>query len=301
MYMYVQYLHVNMLHGLNSAHSPVISISVTISSFISFQFPQSFHVGNSKITSICGVNDTMWLGTEKGVVFIYDAISRNFLLERLLAVLDGQGITAIAHVSTNHQVLVTRRDGCILLFDEGILEHRLPDDSRYDNRVNATPLPVRSVFKTPERLPIVCAQLVKRPDETKVVVWCGTRMDMLLAFDVFPSRIEYCRKLYNRPRYKSSEEHCVTQVVAMVTEGKTCVWALSQPGSVLYCWDSKREVLLQIVECGQFTSDPGMVVCTYISCTTHTQVIYVALGTIITVHHCIGHNYSVCECIVTVC
>lgn len=211
----------------------------------------------------------MWIGTEKGVIFIYDAISRNFLLERLLAVLDGQGITSIAHISTNHQVLVTRRDGCILLFDEGILEHKLPDDSRYDNHINATQLPVRSVFKTPEKLPIACSHMVKLPDERKVVVWCGTKMDMLLAFDIFPSRIEYCRKLYNRPRYKTSYDHCITQVVAMETEGKTRVWALSQPSSVLYCWDGKSEVLLQTIQCDQFTSDPGMVMYTY--CIPQTQ------------------------------
>ena len=219
---------------------------------------QSFTISNSKITSICGVNDTMWLGTEKGIVFIYDAISRNLLLERLLAVLPGQGITSITHVSANHQVLVTRRDGCILLFDEGILERKLPDDSRYDNRINATQLPVRSSFKTPEKLPILCSHVLALPSEGKMVLWCGTKTDVLLAFDIYPSRIEYCRKRYGRSRYKCSEEDCITQVVAVENGGKTCVWALSRPDSVLYCWDGRLEQLLQSVRCDQFTSDPGM-------------------------------------------
>lgn len=151
------------------------------------------------------------------------------------------------------QVLITRKDGCILLFDEGILEHKLPDDSRYDNRLNGTQLPVRSVFKTPEKLPILCAYVVGTPGEDKRVVWCGTKYEMLLVYDIYTSRIEYCRKLYCRSRYDTSEESRIMSVVAMDTGEKGYIWALSQPGNVLYCWERERELLLRRVECNQLT------------------------------------------------
>lgn len=157
------------------------------------------------------------------------------------------------YLQASRQVLITRKDGCILLFDEGILEHKLPDDSRYDNRLNGTQLPVRSVFKTPEKLPILCAYVVGTPGEDKRVVWCGTKYEMLLVYDIYTSRIEYCRKLYCRSRYNTSEENRIMSVVAMDTGEKGYIWALSQPGNVLYCWERAREELLRRVECNQLT------------------------------------------------
>ncbi len=152
---------------------------------------------------------------------------------------------------------MTRRDGCSLLFDEMLLEHKLPDDSRYDNHINGTRLPVRTVFKTPEKLPILCAHVVSLPGEDRKVLCCGSKHEMLLFFDIYPSRIEYCRKLYNRKRYDTIEEDRVTHLEEMRRGGEVWLWALSSPGRTLYCWNVKTERLMQTIKCDQFNCDPG--------------------------------------------
>ena len=87
---------------------------------------------------MCCVVDTMWVGTEEGQLFLFDSLTKNEIFSRSLALVPGQSISNITHLSTLRQVLVTRSDGCILLFDEVTQEHKLPDDSRYDNRLNGT-------------------------------------------------------------------------------------------------------------------------------------------------------------------
>ena len=158
-------------------------------------------------------------------------------------------------LQTIRQVLITRRDGCILLFDDCVLEHKLPDDSRYDNRLTGSQLPVRSVFKTPEKLPVLCAHVVGVAGENKRVLWCGTKYEMLLVFDVYPSRIDYCRKHYCRSRYHTVKENRIASLAAMGSEKKGLMWALSLPANVLYCWDREKEDLLRTVECSTLTHD----------------------------------------------
>lgn len=156
-------------------------------------------------------------------------------------------------LQTIRQVLITRRDGCILLFDDCILEHKLPDDSRYDNRLIGSQLPVRSVFKTPEKLPVLCAHVVGVAEESKRVLWCGTKYEMLLVFDVYPSRIDYCRKHYCRSRYNTVAENRIVSLAAMDSENQGLMWALSLPANVLYCWDREKEALLRTVEYSTLT------------------------------------------------
>ena len=148
-----------------------------------------------------------------------------------------------------------------------VLEHKLPDDARYDNRINSTTLPVRAVFKTPERLPILCACVLSIPGENKKILSCGTKLDLLLFFDVFPSQIEYCRKLYNQQRHNASEEDKVTHLVGMVCGGLVYVWAFSSLRKVLYCWNVQTEKVVQTVNCDQFTTDPGKY--TIVHCTSN--------------------------------
>ena len=78
----------------------------------SLVYLQSIQVCQARITNICAVNDTMWLGTEEGQVFIYDAVSRTLIEDRHLAVLPGQGITSISHIQANHQVCVLLGHWC---------------------------------------------------------------------------------------------------------------------------------------------------------------------------------------------
>lgn len=161
--------------------------------------------------------------------------------------------------TTFRQVLVTRQDGSLLLFNEDIQDHKLPDVSNYDNRVNSTQLPVLSVFKTPEKLPILCTTLVCHPGEEKKSLWCGTKYEMILIFDITATYIDYCRKKYNRSRYEVLVDQEISSLV--VVEGEdidtTNVWALARPANMLYCWSVKNENLLNSIRIEQFTQETG--------------------------------------------
>ena len=80
--------------------TPVKGIDSSLSLSLSPQFPQSFPVESNKITSLCCVINYMWLGTEEGKLFVYDAINKNTLINRQLTSTPGQGIVAIYHQLT---------------------------------------------------------------------------------------------------------------------------------------------------------------------------------------------------------
>ncbi len=82
---------------------------------------QSLSVCPARITAICAVNDTMWVGTEEGQVFIYDAVSRILIEDRHLAVLPGQGIMSISHLQANYQVERGRGLHLVAIFRPGSL------------------------------------------------------------------------------------------------------------------------------------------------------------------------------------
>ena len=198
----------------------------------------------------------MWVGTEEGQVLLYDAHTRNYIMDRQLVVFSSQAITSISHLRLR-QVLVTRGNRCVLLFDEGTQEHKLPDDSKFDNRVNGTQLPVRTVFRTPEKLPILTAVVVGGIMEDKKVVWCGSAHEMLLLFDVYASRIEYWRKLYHRLRNDITPHDVVKELAVMEREEQSLVWTLTRPHNSVHCWDAASEKLLLTVDCNQYSPSPG--------------------------------------------
>ena len=206
---------------------------------------------------MCCVVDTMWIGTENGNLVIHDALTKNPILERYLALLPGQSITSITHLPTLRQVLITRGDGVILLFDEGTQEHKLPDDSRFDNRVNSTQLPVRAVFKTPEKLPIFTSLVVRGTSDDIKTVWCGSIYEMILLVDVRSTGLGYCRKCYNRPRNDITSEDHVTDLTLMVREEEQVVWCLTRPHNFVYGWCSATETLLMKIECDAYSPSPG--------------------------------------------
>ena len=204
---------------------------------------------------MCCVVDMMWIGTEEGQLFIFDALTKYEILTRHLALLPDQSITNITHIPTLRQVLVTRSDGCVLLFDEVTQEHKLPDDSRFDNHLNGTQLPVRSVFRTPEKLPILTA-LVVGGSERKTV-WCGTSFEMILVMDVEGTGLGYCRKCQNRPRNDITAGDHVTDLTLMERGEESLVWALTRPHNRVYGWSADTEKLVMTVDCGKYSLSPG--------------------------------------------
>ena len=138
----------------------------------------------------------------------------------------------------------------------------ITDNSHFDNKVNSTLLPVRAVFRSPEKLPVLCSTVVTASGENKATLWCGTKNEMLFLFDILTSQITYCRKLYNRSRYDTSPEFHVTAIASSEMDDKTTyVWALTEPNNILVCWDAKKEEQLNRINVEQFTMERGTTPC----------------------------------------
>ena len=218
----------------------------------------------------------MWLGDELGNIYIYDAITRHVRLSRQLSVVQGQAISSIIHLRSQRQVVVTRQDGCVLLFDEGILDTKLPDSNKFDNHVKGTALPVRAVFSTPQFLPITCAVVAPLPvgGVDHCMLCTGTQFEMLLLFDIYPSRVEYCRRV-GCPVPTTNAELVVTQVVCMELEGVSTVWGLVKSSSTIHQWRLDKEEHLRTILTSQFSPDPGM-----LTFAVHTMFAKVILKTL---------------------
>ena len=135
------------------------------------------------------------------------------------------------------------------------MDRNIPDNSHFDNHINSTQLPVRSVFKTPEKLPILSSTLVTAGSSQRSL-WCGTKYEIILIFDIAASQIEYCRKKYSRSRYEVAENEEVVSLVSTEGEGQY-VWALTTPTSSLYCWSVSKEELLATFNVSQLTPHRG--------------------------------------------
>ena len=151
--------------------------------------------------------------------------------------------------------MVARKDGYIMLCNDDVENHKSSDVSNFDNRQNATVLPIKSVSKFPERVPVLCSTLVcvTLSGHTKWALWCGTKSEMIMSLDITPTYLSNCQKLYNRSRYDVSEDDQVVSIVTTETCArggvvKSNVWAFTRPGNVLYCWDPVGERVLSKVD-----------------------------------------------------
>lgn len=159
---------------------------------------------------------------------------------------------------------MVRNDGYIMLCNEDIENHKSSDVSNFDNRQNATVLPVRCVSRFPEKqLPVVCSTLVSvtLSGHTKWALWCGTHNEMIMALDVTQNQLSNCQKLYTRSRYEVNETDRVVSIVSTESRAsgvvRTHAWALTEPANILYCWDTVRERILSKVEMRNHTVDPS--------------------------------------------
>ena len=85
---------------------------------------------------------------------------------------------------------------------------------------------------------------------------------MIMSLDINQGYISNCQKLYCRSRYEVEKDDRVVSIVTSQSEGtpgvsKSTVWAYTQPGNVLYCWDPHREVVLNRIDMREYTVDPS--------------------------------------------
>ena len=221
---------------------------------------QPVKVGNSAITSICcvnnGVNNSVWLGSENGLLMIFDAITHALLYSRTVAISARHGVISISHITNIHQVLLVRSDGSLLLFDETVNEHKMTDVKGFDGRVyEDTFLPVKSVLKTPERnAALLCAQLVCIQGSDCASVWCGSQNEIIYAIDVSLSLVHHCRRLKHRDLSQTSAADKVVHMAVMERDKNVYLWTHTHPHGMLYLWNCKTEKLVTSLACKEYTS-----------------------------------------------
>lgn len=162
------------------------------------------------------------------------------------------------------RVVVARKDGYLILCKEDTENRQSADVSNFDNRQNRTSLPVRSVSKFPEPLPILCSTIVSvtLSGHSKWSIWCGTYHEMIISLDITENFIHNCQKLYNRSRYEANREDHVASIITTETQvspgvSVTNVWAFTRPRGVLYCWDTVKEKILSQIDMRQYSPDPS--------------------------------------------
>ena len=175
------------------------------------------------------------------------------------------GFAVKYHLTACHylprRVVVARSDGYIILCNEDIENHKSSDVSNFDNRQNATVLPVRSVSRFPENLPLICSTLVSvtLSGHTRWSLWSGTQNEMVISVDIMQNQLSNSQKLYNRSRYEVNPTDHVVSIVTTESHNagvvRTNAWAYTKPGNILYCWDTVKERVLKRIDMSQHTLD----------------------------------------------
>lgn len=163
----------------------------------------------------------------------------------------------------HRRMVVARKDGYIILCHDDIENHFSSDTAIFDNRLNSTALPVRSVSRFPEKLPVICSAIVPvtLSGETRWSVWCGTHHEMIISVDISQNVVSNSQKLYNRSRYEVNPDDQVVSIVTTESSSagvsRTNAWAFTRPGNTLYCWDTVKERVLNRIDMNQHSKDPS--------------------------------------------
>jgi serine/threonine protein kinase len=225
-------------------------------SIVSFCGRTNFSANSIKngysVTSMCSVNQQVWVGTSDGCLVIYETVNHSEVFKRYLAIKPNQKIIYISHLTRLRQVMIVRSDGCFLLFNEYVLEQKIPDSSLFDGRVNGTQLPVLGVSHV--KLPITCAIALQYVGDSPTL-WCGSSNEVLLAMNVSESRFSNCQKLQARSYSQTDISDTFSHLCSMKIGLDVFVWALSFPKKVLYLWDSNNCTLLISRDCNELTTD----------------------------------------------
>ena len=210
--------------------------------------------------------DTMWVGTQHGELYIFHASSRKLLLDRQLAIRsDTQGIVSILHMPhlEDRSVVVIRKDGCLLLFDDEIIQHKFSDDPKFDNCRLDTPLPVKCVVRTRNERPVYSA-LVRASSTIKSEVWCGCDKGEVQLFVFSYGKLEYSTNVsygnFPNPGKSTRSEECYMAQLALGRNSasqRDQVWSLVQPEGVIMCWDAQTKQAVKQLRCSNFTSYQG--------------------------------------------
>ena len=209
--------------------------------------------------------DLLWVGTDKGELYIFHAWTRTPILDRYLALrADTGGIVAILKMPSydSHAVVVIRKDGCLLLFNDFILANKAADHSEFDNSRMETELPVRAVCHTRNELPVHCALVLSKASSSQSHIFCGCSNGVVQCFVHNYGRLEYQTNLkygnfLNPVHLQRFADLHVSQLCESRTHDRPSIWALIQPDGILMNWDATSGQPLQQLMCMNFTSYKG--------------------------------------------
>lgn len=151
-----------------------------------------------------------------------------------------------------------RKDGYLMLLDEVLLEHKIPDTSHFDAHVNATQLPVRSVFNLKTSLSSV---LTLSSNQETSYAWISSSNEVVTILEIRTSIISHCHKLQARSYSETDKTDVLCHMTCVKLGGRderSVVCGFSNPGCVLYIWESSNNYkLLASHKYDQFTADEG--------------------------------------------
>ena len=205
----------------------------------------------------------MWLGTEQGSLYIMSTSTRDIIYERTLAINPTtQGIKSILDVSVPdmYHTVIVRKDGYVLLMDQGIGERNVSDVQEFDNSMYSTELPVKGVGRSLVKASFHCGLVVPASGTCTVEIWCGTDIGTIVLFTLTYSRIT----ISSKPCINCSDD--VSNIVSMAysrgESDSSTVWALIKPSNALCCVNTSTKQVIKRISCSAYTSEDGKILYT---------------------------------------
>jgi len=250
-----------------SVHCMFVCVFAAIYHIVMFSTSQSITVCDARITAMCPIKDTMWIGNEQGKLYIYATSTRDLLYERSLSIIpDTQAIRDILDVSVPdmYHTVIVRQDGYVLLMDQAISERNVSDTQEFDNSMYNTELPVKEVGKSLVKALFNCGIVVPTNNSNTVEIWCGTNIGSVVVFSLAYSHIAMAAK----PCITCTESarSGVVNVTSMAFSsacGGSVVWVLLQPSNTLCCVDTFSKQVINRIPLSTYTNEAGKI---YVKC-----------------------------------
>jgi len=220
---------------------------------------QSISVCNSRITAMCPIKDTMWIGTEQGKLYIYATSTRDLLYERSLSINpETQAIKSILDVSVldMYHTVIVRHDGYVLLMDQTISERNVSDAQEFDNSMYSTELPVKEIGKSLIKALFNCGIVVPTGNSSTVEIWCGTNIGSIVIFTLSYGHINMASK----PCITCTEtvRSGIVNITSMAySSNESVVWVLLQPSNTLCGVDTSSKLIIKRIPLSTYTNEAG--------------------------------------------
>ena len=137
-----------------------------------------------------------------------------------------------------------------MLFDENVLEQRMPDNNSYDNHINATELPVRNVHYLTHS--ITCTRVSFHLQRDLATLWCGSHHNTIYSIDITPLSFQNLQTLEMDSCSEASD--AISHLCTMEVEGASFLWSVTG-SSRFNLWNITSHSTLVHVSSENYTTD----------------------------------------------